>query len=361
MMLKKIGKMQRKGTALLVVLFIVIAATIISLGFLSRSDIELACGKNMVIRTQMDYLSESGLEHAKGLILNPQDIESEYWVGIEGQQLMPGFGDYYDVEVNKIQERDYLVNCQSYRIRNGQNLGRSILEAKLWLYPCIGLWTNNSTSLLGNATIHGDVYCQDTFLSNGTINGDAFVSVLNASITGKQRSLSDLSLDWPSVEAVDYTSRFPVVIIDTNSVADTTFGPYEPVKVCYREGDLSLDGMVQVSGILIVNGSLTITGLNNIFISEKNLPALLVTGSVNIEGTSELDVTGLVLVNSSIQIDGQLNVVGSLFSNGSISGGGTLNISASGSKASIVTWTSENELRNWSPAAGAVYRSIVRK
>ncbi len=74
--MKPMKRKKRKGVALLVVLFIVMAITILSLGFLSRSDIELACGENMILRTQMDYLAESGLEHARGLILNPQDIGS---------------------------------------------------------------------------------------------------------------------------------------------------------------------------------------------------------------------------------------------------------------------------------------------
>jgi type II secretory pathway component PulK len=67
----------KKGVALLVVLFIVMTITILSLGYLSRSDVELVCGRNMILRTQMDYLVESGLEHARGLILNPQNVESE--------------------------------------------------------------------------------------------------------------------------------------------------------------------------------------------------------------------------------------------------------------------------------------------
>jgi len=81
-------KTNRQGAALLVVLFIVMVITVLSLGFLSRSDVELACGQNMVLRTQMDYLAESGLEHARGLILNPQDVVSEYWTGATGQQVM---------------------------------------------------------------------------------------------------------------------------------------------------------------------------------------------------------------------------------------------------------------------------------
>ena len=66
-----------KGAALLVVLFIVMAITVLSLGFLSASDMELACGQNMILRTQMDYLAESGLEHARGLEKMVKKLERE--------------------------------------------------------------------------------------------------------------------------------------------------------------------------------------------------------------------------------------------------------------------------------------------
>jgi len=353
--------MRRKGTVLLVVLFIVMVSTIISLSFLSRCDIELACGQNMLIRTQMDYLAESGLEHARGLILNPQDIPSEYWSGIEHQQLVSGLGDYYDIDILKLQERNYQIDCTAFRLRNEQITARSSLEAQLWLYPCIGLWTSSNTSLLGDVLINGDIYCEGNFFSSGLVNGDAFVAVLNASITGKRRAISDISLNWPSIEINDYVARYPLVMIDANSVADTWFGPYEPVRVCYHEGDLSLDDSVVVNGLLVVNGSLTINGIDNALVFEKNLPALFVAGNVTIQAGGELDVTGLMVVQGSIQVDGQLNVIGSLFSQADIVGTGSLNISASGSKASIITWPGGIEIENWSPAAGAVFRNIVRK
>ena len=73
------------GVALLVVLFIIMVIMVCSVGFLSRSNVELATGQNMSLRIQMDYLAESGLEHARGIILNPQDISTEYWTGATGQ------------------------------------------------------------------------------------------------------------------------------------------------------------------------------------------------------------------------------------------------------------------------------------
>ena len=94
----EIRNSRRSGAALLVVLFVVMAITILSLGYLSRSDVELACGANMALWSQMSYLAESGLEHAKGLILNPQEISAEYWTGDTAQQIDAG-NDYYDVVV----------------------------------------------------------------------------------------------------------------------------------------------------------------------------------------------------------------------------------------------------------------------
>ena len=71
-MYSSLRKSDRSGAALLVVLFIIMAVTVLSLGFLVQSDVELACGQNMILRTQMDYTAESGIEHGKGLILIPR-------------------------------------------------------------------------------------------------------------------------------------------------------------------------------------------------------------------------------------------------------------------------------------------------
>jgi len=91
----------RRGVALLMVLLIVIAIAVLSLGFVSRCDTELACGQNMLLRTEMDQLADSALQHARGLILKPQELSSEYWTGGVGQQLVADSPDYYDVTVTR--------------------------------------------------------------------------------------------------------------------------------------------------------------------------------------------------------------------------------------------------------------------
>jgi len=140
-----------KGVALIVVLFIVMIATILSLGFLTRSDSELACGANMVMKTQMDYLAESGLEYAKGRIVS--DSNSAVSWAVTGQQLYSG-NDYYDVNVvsltipdpnQPMQVFDYRIVSTGYREKNGQNLGESTLRAELCVDPMSGAFFRRIT------------------------------------------------------------------------------------------------------------------------------------------------------------------------------------------------------------------------
>jgi len=53
----------------------------------------------MLLRVRMDQLADSALEHARGLLLNPQEVSSTYWAGGTYQQLIGGSSEYYDVTV----------------------------------------------------------------------------------------------------------------------------------------------------------------------------------------------------------------------------------------------------------------------
>ena len=83
-----------RGVALLMVLIIVLAITVIATGFVARADVELACGRNMLLRAQMDHLADSALEHAQGLLLHPHEVSGVYWAGSDGLQLVEGSSDY---------------------------------------------------------------------------------------------------------------------------------------------------------------------------------------------------------------------------------------------------------------------------
>ncbi len=319
-------KLGKKGAALLIVLFIIMVITISSLGFLSRSDVELACGQNMALRIQMDYLAESGLEHAKGLILNPQDISSEYWTGATDQQLVAG-NDYYEVAVVRDDSDptnlcNYIIDCNSYRLRSGEKIGRSNMRAELRLDPCIAFWSGSGTTIWGGITINGDVYCNGFICINkGTINGDVFTNTLSGNISGKQKAIGDLSLVWPRVTVADFTSNYTTQTISSGNLSGQALGPYNPVHICHRGSDLVLAGNVQIEGMLIVDGDLTIQGIANTITAAKNLPAVLVTGNLIIEGNSALEVNGLAVVDGTMQVSADatnISILGGLFVNDGI-------------------------------------------
>lgn len=305
---------------------IVMVITIVSLGFLSRSDVELACGQNMEMRAQMDYLAESGLEHTRGLILNPQDVASEYWTGESLQQLVAGSSNYYDLTVvrddtDPNDRCNYIIDSNSYRLEGGQKTVRSDLRATLRLDPCIALWAGNDTILWNGFVIYGDVCCEGNLENRGTIDGDVFANTLSGTISGRHSNPAELGLSWPRVTVADFTSNYATQLITSVLLSDQTFGPYAPTRVCYRNGNLVLVGNVRVEGMLIVDGNLTVWGNGNRITAAKNLPALLVTGDLEVERNSSLEVNGLAVVNDDLRISAEsanVETVGGLFVRGRI-------------------------------------------
>ncbi|MFB0554891.1 MAG: hypothetical protein ACETWQ_16420 [Phycisphaerae bacterium] len=388
MMSSKKYKKSRQGAALLVVLFIVMVITILSLGFLSRSDVELACGRNMVLRTQMDYLVESGLEHARGLILNPQDVVSEYFTGATGQQLVAGSDDYYDLEVVRDDSEptnrcNYIIDCNSYRLRNGEKIGRSSMRGELRLDPCIAYWVGSSTVISGQITINGDVYCNGNLTNNGSIAGDAFASgtIAGVNISGQRNeSVIQAPVDWPGLVSSNFgptyyigSANYQSEIIDVNVHPVDSFGPSvaNPAGIRYCSGDVELVGGVNITGMLVVNGTLRISGANNVITAMKNFPALLVNGEVIVENGGTLAIKGLAQIGQQIVMDGggenvDIDVIGGLFiSSGGIDGiassSVSIDISAGPAIASIQTWPVAGIAQRWEPAAGAFFRNIERK
>jgi hypothetical protein len=326
----------RRGAALLVVLFVVMVITILSLGFLSRSDVELACGQNMVIRTQMDYLAESGLEHAKGLVLSPQDISSEYWTGAEGQQLVEGSNDYYDIEVvlddsNPDNHCNYIIDCNSYRMRGGEKIGRSSIRGELRLDPCIAYWVNSDTTVSPYFTINGDVYSAGYLINFGSINGDVFAggTISGSGIEGRLNQLvAKAPVAWPEIEgsylAPDYyidIAEYSAENISVYSHPSGSFGPSPGnpagIRYCNSPYDsISLGGNVNIEGTLVAGG-LEVSGTNNVITATKNFPALVVNEDMEIyaNGTS-LEINGLAIIKGRILMRAEnvnISVIGGLF------------------------------------------------
>ncbi|MFA5422577.1 MAG: LamG-like jellyroll fold domain-containing protein [Phycisphaerae bacterium] len=285
----------RRGAALIIVLGVVMVVTVVALAYLSRSDGELQYGQNMLLRTQVDYLAESALEHARGLLLNPQEISGEYWPGAASQQLEAPSDYYYDVAVEPNGIYGYKINCEAYRYNGSERTAQSSLEAMLELNPCVA-YLSNSTSAR-------------QLSSRFNIVGDAAGNLLNyGTVTGQIYSTSELSLDWPDVNIADFTGEYTF-----ETISSSLSGENKTFVKC--DGDLEIAGNVQIEGMLIVDGDLRITGTNNLIQAARNIPAMLVTGDVTVEQDAAIDIEGLAVIEGQMYVSvgcEDVNVLGGL-------------------------------------------------
>lgn len=370
--------------ALIVVLIIIMAITVLSMGFLSRSDVELACGENMILKTQMDYLAESALEHAKGLILNPQDVDGEYWTGDVEQQLYDG-DDYYDISVERHDPNsgptyrcNYRITSTAYREKGGEQIGCSSLTAELRLDPVIAFWAAASTTISSQITINGDVFCNNDLINNGTINGDVFANSLSGIAAGQLYPVAQADVNWPNISVGDFdpgyyinsTSYTPetLALDDYNNISLPTSLINNPKGVVfYNDSPLTLSGNVSVNGTLVVNGDLIITGANNTIVAYKSFPALVVNGQLRIEQSGQLTINGLAQVESMFLGNdaADITILGALFVNSGLNVSpmysDNINITAVPNKAAVQIWPEADTAKRWTPAGGAFFKGIERQ
>lgn len=133
--------------AMLMVLFIVMAIAVISSGFIARSDAALQCGQNYRLRNEVDYLAWAGLEHARVLVIDPNDaaVRNNGLAQTDSLQLESGSQSYQlsvqsPVEVSAADPNDpstytYAVQSLAYDEMDGTVRARSVLDATLFYDP----------------------------------------------------------------------------------------------------------------------------------------------------------------------------------------------------------------------------------
>ena len=321
----------KSGAALLIVLFVIMVITLVGMGFIAKTDSELACGNNMVLRTQMDNLAKSGLEQAKGLLTNPWDVSvssGKYWLGQTGIQF-DGDNDYYDIQVLKdsagtTPRSQYSITSTGYRMRNSDIVGQSKLNAKLRFDPAIAIYCESMLTLTSGYKIYGDAYSQMFFNNDkATINGDVYSNdmVMNTgTITGQiSQFLIQAPVEFSNINYADFTTAYKHEDGSTYSVTAKASGTYNnqtwaysssnPAGVFYCNGNLTLNGNMTINGMLVVNGILTISGTGNTIDAVRNYPAIVVNGGLLIKSGAALTVNGLVQVRDDVSVAGGATTV----------------------------------------------------
>jgi hypothetical protein len=312
-----------KGVALLLVLGIIMAITLLSLGFIARCDVELAAGQNMAVRVQMDQMAASALEHARGLLLNPQDVEEPYWTGDVAQQLDPNTNDFYDVQVtmDPNDECTFDVTCGAYRHdRHGRKIGAGRLSTVVRLDPAIGLWTGADLYVRDGWSLVGDVYTAGILTNPGlsdAVHGDVFAAGLNGDIVGTSADAATLTLAWPPVTSAYSHPTYATTSIGPGAVS----GTYASAAIRECTGTLVVRGAATLHGMLLVDGDLVIEGAGVRITAAKNLPAIYVTGNLILHGATDLRIEGLVVVEGKVLVGhgcANAQILGGLFAGGEI-------------------------------------------
>lgn len=316
------GVRRTRGVALLMVLIIVMAITIIAAGFIARADVELACGQNMLLHTEIDHLADSALEHARGLLLHPQDVPDAYWtetgdgypqLKLMDLQLVAGSSDYYGVNVvrDATDYCSYTVTCEAYRLKDGLKTGSCPLTAILRLDPCVGLWTLTDTTLRPNWVLHGDMRTQGGIVNQAakaSLDGDVFATSLSPAYpdgcVGQVNAYASAAPDWPPVTDAYVNPSYP-----STSLSDTLSTSLTSPRIWSCNGNLRLDSNVAVCGMLLVTGNLTIAGSGARITAAKNLPALYVGGNLILEDANDLTVQGLAVVDGDLYVGADVSNV----------------------------------------------------
>lgn len=384
----------RTGAALLIVLFTIMVLTITGITFIARSNTELACGNNMVVRAQMDNLAESGLEQGMGLLTRPWDISDpngKYWSGQSAMQLDTDTDDYYSVDVVRSSSGStarclYDITSSAYRLKNGDVTSQSSITAKLRFDPAVGLWLGGNMPLDNGVIVNGDVYGDFMITNSGIIRGDVYCSDMVSNLGTVTGQTSEFVVTKPvdnsNISYTDFTTSYKYDDGSTYSVSAITTGSYDsetwqysgsnPAGVFYCNGDLILNGNIDFDGMLVVNGNLTVSGTNNNFSAVKNFPALIVNGGIQIQTATSMNIDGLVQVRDFVMFDpGASNV--DVVINGAMVcqfGGivsffntmGTFVINADPIEAAVQVWPGAMFGSNyqWMPAGGAFIKQVSR-
>ncbi|HOQ04069.1 MAG TPA: hypothetical protein PKY88_02495 [Anaerohalosphaeraceae bacterium] len=123
---------QSRGAALIVVLFLVMAVSVIALGLFARTDFSLAAGRNFVLHTQTETLAYSGLECARVLVREPN--LSFPWTGpVEFEGQAAGFD--CEVEIAAPNNQVYPVVSRAWFEKDGSRRAESIFIGRLYYDP----------------------------------------------------------------------------------------------------------------------------------------------------------------------------------------------------------------------------------
>ncbi len=333
-------KQHPRGLALLLVVMVLALASTLGYVMLSGVTLQNRAAANQVRLSTADYLAESGLNLAMYYLQNPTLAPSlnasGYWGGTGGD-LAIASSIAATVNVTVTQDAtdpwSYEIVCVA---KAGTNIDTQVTRttgARVYVRNQFAITKaaafNTDVTVPPYWTIQGDVWTSKQLaIKSGTptpsVTGAGYCKTLkqNLGYIPPGAGIKPLpNANWPGPSGTNDLNLYNTYsIADTSYTCDTLSGTSlgsvtknptatNPAGVIYKDatvdGPYALLDNVQIYGTLVVKGNLEIEGANIAIYPKANFPALIVTGTLQIDQPKHgLTVNGLCFVGTTVKSSG---------------------------------------------------------
>jgi hypothetical protein len=309
----------RRGVALLLVLIILAAGTLVTMRYLQAASERLVLTQMLVDSKKAGYVADSGISEACYWLRHPELTSGVAWTGVAGRRPDTASADFYNVTIGPKTGKPnwYVVSSEGHRVDGAGNGTVRTVTADFQMYYGFAeaVTTLNDLKIPAGVRITGNVYASNNLDNSGTIDGSVWVGNHLAN-TGTITGMTNLNCalrsigSYPVDTIIVYLHKGNNYIVDTilvNSTTNQTWGSSSgnPMGVWYRNGDLVLNGTTTVEGTLHVRGNLWLAaGSTTVITPKANWPAMLVSGELKLLGDGAVaTINGAVIACNTMKTE----------------------------------------------------------
>lgn len=356
----------------MLVMSAVALASLLAFALLSGAMVQSRTSANAARVQAADCLAESGINLAMYYLQNPAQATLNaqgYWAGTGGD-IAIGTGVAGTVNVSVVRDA---ANTWTYEVtstgKSGMVDGAQVTRTAqariyvrneyqlqyaagfnqnttLWAYTTIdgSVLCNRVLTLKSNSSLTGTAYCQSASLPVGMIVTTA--SVPSGAIGSPTNADVNLysTYTWQSAaKSADTIPAATTSLTGTAGIPTRSASASNPAGVWLSQptgGTLTLGDHVTIDGTLVVQGNLTINGAGIVITPKSGFPALIVTGTLQVNQPSKsLTVHGICYVGTTLKsfgIPANQSVSSQLRINGGLLIGGATPITTNYNAATYV-------------------------
>lgn len=323
---------RHRGMALLLVLVVVSALTIVGLAAVSTATLNSRSGEHLASQSSALQAAQSGVEVAALRLSRPWEVGlswGELWSGTEGFVPLPESGAggagrcevYYRVTITDDASHYYVTSTGVSVVIGGSPTDENQVKARSTVRAVLAKpkleipyavlsdrWMRipGKLSVTGNVFVNGDL----TVWFGGRIYGNAMAtgSISNLGLISGSRHSGAAAVEMPPIATGYYLPSYsydglegsPVRLTSSISGELPTGVPGNPDNVYYSDSDTFIYDNAVLNGTLLIKGDLLVRN-QTVINACPGMPALIVEGDMLLSRSANLSTNGLVQVGGTIR------------------------------------------------------------